>query len=223
MSLQATTCSPTRNETCDNKAHIFPSHPCTNKTQRPTTNFGNSNNKGAGHSCNSRFKQVVLPGLPLQQGPNTAATRIASSTFFSAAPLRLVVAATKLAANLSGAQLPLLLPAELFFTVLRGLLLQHDCNITATRTATQPRNAVFYHTICVFDLAKARSLSKRFKTFKHGAGQVYPVNYSVAWLCCSSCCSYVAVVLQFKSTQHSKTPFTGTKAFGSCAPLRLPQ
>ena len=98
MSLQTTTCSPTRNETCDNKAHIFPSHPCTNKTQRPTTNFGNSNNKGAGHSCNSRFKQVVLPGLPLQQGPNTAATRIASSTFFSAAPLRLVVAATKLAA-----------------------------------------------------------------------------------------------------------------------------
>ena len=79
------------------------------------------------------------------------------------------------------------------------------------------------HTICVFDLAKARSLSKRFKTFKHGAGQVYPVNYSVAWLCCSSCCSYVAVVLQFKSTQHSKTPFTGAKAFGSGALLRLPQ
>ena len=83
------------------------------------------------------------------------------------------------------------------------VLLQHDCNITATRTATQPRNAVFYHTICVFDLAKARSLSKRFKTFKHGAGEVYPVNYSVAWQCCSSYCSYVAVVLQFKSTQHS--------------------
>ena len=216
MSLQTTTRSPTRNETCDNKAHIFPSHPCTNKTQRPTTNFVNSNNKGAGHFCNS-FKQVVLPGLPLQQGPNTAATRIASSTFFSAAPLRLVVAATKLAAaTLVGHS------CHFFFTVLRGLLLQHDCNITATRTATQPRNAVFYHAICVFDLAKARSLSKRFKTFKHGAGQVYPVNYSVAWLCCSSCCSYVAVVLQFKSTQHSKTPFTGTKAFGSCAPLRLP-
>ena len=28
--------------------------------------------------------------------------------------------------------------------VLRGLELQHNCNITATRTATQPRNAVIY-------------------------------------------------------------------------------
>ena len=220
MSLQTTTCSPTRNETCDNKAHIFPSHPCTNKTQRPTTNFVNSNNKGAGHFCNSRFKQVVLPGLPLQHRCNTHCFQ---HLFLSRASSPGGGCHKTCCGNLSGVQLPLLLPAELFFTVLRGLLLQHDCNITATRTATQPRNAVFYHTICVFDLAKARSLSKRFKTFKHGAGQVYPVNYSVAWLCCSSCCSYVAVVLQFKSTQHSKTPFTGTKAFGRCAPLRLPQ
>ena len=28
--------------------------------------------------------------------------------------------------------------------MLRGLELQHNCNITATRTATQPRNAVIY-------------------------------------------------------------------------------
>ena len=141
MSLQTTARSPTRNETCDNKAHIFPSHPCTNKTQRPTTSFVNSNNKGAGHFCNS-FKQVVLPGLPLQQGPNTVATRIASSTFFSAAPLRLVVAATKLAA---------------------ATLVGHSC--------CQLNCSVFYHAICVFDLAKARSLSKRFKTLNMEQGR----------------------------------------------------
>ena len=101
--------------------------------------------------------------------------------------------------------------------MLRGLLLQHDCNITATRTATQPRNAVFYHTICVFDLAKARSLSKRFKTFKHGAGQVYPVNYSVAWLCCSSCCSCVAV--QVHATQQDT--FHWHESFWQLCPTKV--
>ena len=128
MSLQITTCTPTRHQPCDNKVHIFPSHPCTNKTQRPTTNFvnSNSNNRGAGHFCNTRFKHVVLPGLPLQHGPNTAATRIASSTFLSAAPLphMWVVAATKLsAATLVGhsCHFKSSSPAELFFTVLRGL------------------------------------------------------------------------------------------------------
>ena len=73
--------------------------------------------------------------------------------------------------------------------VLRGLSLQH---------ALQHGHATLFFTIqsVFFALAKASSLSKRFETFNHGAGQVYPVNYSVAWLCCSACCSHVAVVLQ---------------------------
>ena len=116
--------------------------------------------------------------------------------------------------SLCGAQLSL---QELFCQLNCSLLCCVGFNRnTNCNTATQ---RCFLPHLRFFDLAKGRSLSKRFKTFKHGAGQVYPVNYSVAWLCCS----YFAVVLQFKSTQHSQTPFTGTRAFGSCAPLWLPQ
>ena len=69
---------------------------------------------------------------------------------------------------------------------------------TRLQHALQHGHATLFFTIqsVFFALAKASSLSKRFETFNHGAGQVYPVNYSVAWLCCSACCSHVAVVLQ---------------------------
>lgn len=93
--------------------------------------------------------------------------------------------------------------------VLRGLSLQHDCN-THCNTATQ--RCFFTIQSVFFALAKASSLSKRFETFNHGAGQVYPVNYSVAWLCCSACCSRVFVKIH--ATQpHRHSP--GTKAFGA--------
>ena len=50
-----------------------------------------------------------------------------------------------------------------YLAVLRGFLLQHDCNMTATRTATQPRNAVIYR------VNLPCSMIKGFKPFRKRA------------------------------------------------------
>ena len=84
--------------------------------------------------------------------------------------------------------------------VLRGFLLQHDCNTTATRlqrTATQPRNAVIYR------VNLPCSMIKGFKPFRKrasfGKGRKHRLygkkQRCVAVLQCvlQSCCSRVAV------------------------------
>ena len=86
--------------------------------------------------------------------------------------------------------------SERCLAVLRGLELQHNCNITATRTATQPRNAVIYRVNLPCSMFKGFEPLRKRPCLGKVKNADCVVKNSVAWLCCSSCCSYVAVVLQ---------------------------
>ena len=86
--------------------------------------------------------------------------------------------------------------SERCLAVLRGLELQHNCNIIATRTATQPRNAVIYRVNLPCSMFKGFEPLRKRPCLGKVKNADCVVKNSVAWLCCSSCCSYVAVVLQ---------------------------
>ena len=107
--------------------------------------------------------------------------------------------------------------------MLRGLELQHNCNITATRTATQPRNAVIYRVNLPCSMFKGFEPLRKRPCLGKVKNADCVVKNSVAWLCCSSCCSYVAVVLHCKSPRNTVKNNSAGRRSGSCAPLRLPQ
>ena len=120
-----------------------------------------------------------------------------------------MVAAENCCGNLSRAPLPKA------FAPVNGVLLccvDLNCNITATRTATQPRNAVIYRVNLPCSMFKGFEPLRKRPCLGKVKNADCVVKNSVAWLCCSSCCSYVAVVLQLKPTQHSKEQFSWRRA-----------
>ena len=85
-------------------------------------------------------------------------------------------------------------PGECLFGCVAWIFTQHDCNMTVTRTATQPRNAVIYRVNLPCSMVKGVSnLLERELALARAKNTDCMVKNSVGWPCCSACCSRVAV------------------------------